>query len=70
MAESGIHSPVKRIFPSSFYTIYLEDASSEEFLVFRAALQNMDDVKKWVHEYEALTRSDWIVLESNTSMEK
>lgn len=63
-------SPLKRLFPASFNTIFLQDASTEDLLVFRAALHNMEEVKKWVQEYENITRSDWIVLESKSAMEK
>lgn len=65
-----VDSPVKKLIPSSFHTIFLGDISTDDKLIYRAALYNLEDVKQWVKDYESLSRSDWIVLESNTDMEK
>jgi hypothetical protein len=71
LKEVMVESPTKLIFPKTFSTC-LDEASSKspEKFVFRAALNNKDEVEKWKKEYSLVSRTDWILQKSAEDCER
>lgn len=44
---------------SRFETLLVE--KSEEFTVFRVAINNEAEAKEWLQEYSKISRTEWIV---------